>query len=164
MLHEPIFRQHNADTDFYRQWTCLNGLTMDFEIDEPQWVVLTGHMDVHHRGLVSGVIGYAGQLSHIELEGPLVTPQAVLTWNCPAGERMVGSVNGGNILSETQHYGKIVWNGMKLLQPGCHRIMAHANSHSSLGPNTDGLAEALVEYGSGLNCLIATFHPCANQP
>lgn len=72
--------------------------------------------------------------------------------------RFAGSTNGGNILSETDHYGKIIWNGCALLQPGCYRVMAHANSHSSLAPTTDGLAEVLVEGGAGLNCLIATFH------
>lgn len=158
MLHEPIFRQHNADTDFFRQWTCLTGLTMDFEIDEPQWIVLQGHMDVHHRGLVSGVIGYAGALSCIRTDSIFELPASV-SWSTPLANRLPGSTNGGNILSDTQHYGKIIWSGCKLLEPGSYRFMAHANSHSSLAPNTDGLAEVLVEGGLGLNCLIATFHP-----
>ena len=38
MIHQPIFRQHNSDTDFYRQWTCLWGLTLDFELDEAQYI------------------------------------------------------------------------------------------------------------------------------
>lgn len=159
MIHEPIHRQHNSDTDFFRQWTCIVGLTMDFEIDEPQHIVLSGHMDVHHRGLVSGVIGYAGALSIVECEELPPAP----TWNTPMGERFPGSTNGGNILSETDHYGKIVWSGTKLLQPGRYRVMAHGNSHSSLAPNTDGLAEVLVEGSGGLNCLVATFFPAASH-
>lgn len=154
MINAPIFRQHNSDTDFFRKWTCIVGLTMDFEVDEPQHIVLSGHLDVHHRGVVSGVIGYAGALSILQYTDTLPAP----TWDAPMGERLAGSTNGGNILSETDHYGKIIWSGCRLLQPGKYRVMAHANSHSSLGPNTDGLAEALIEGGSGLNCLIATFY------
>ena len=154
----PIHRQHNTDTDFFRAWTCLSGLTMDFEIDTPQIIVLTGHMDVHHRGLVNGVIGYAGALSVHSCQ-TLADLPPIPTWATPMGVRIPGSTNGGNILNQDAHYGKIVWSGMKLLEPGCHRIMAHANSHSSLAPYTDGLAEVLVEGGLGLNCLIATFHP-----
>jgi hypothetical protein len=153
VTHAPIHRQHNTDTDFFRAWTCITGLTMDFEIDEPQYIVLSGHLDVHHRGIVNGVIGYAGALSIVSCPDKLADP----TWSTPMGERLAGSTNGGNILSETQHYGKIAWNGMKLLQPGRYRVLAHANSHSSLGPTTDGLAEVLIEGGQGLNCLIATF-------
>lgn len=156
MVHPPIHRQQNSGAHFFRQWTCLSGLTMDFEIDEPQYIVLSGHLDVHHRGIVNGVIGYAGALSILSYIEKMPTP----TWSYPMGERLAGSTNGGNILNETQHYGKIVWNGMKLLQPGKYRVLAHANSHSSLGPNTDGLAEVLVEGSGGLNCLIATFHAC----
>lgn len=135
---------------------------MDFEVDEPQWIVLHGHMDVHHRGIVSGVIGYAGALSMISAPCLADLP-AGITWSTGMGTRLQGSTNGGNILSDTDHYGKIAWHGCALLQPGCYRVMAHANSHSSLGPTTDGLAEVLIEGGSGLNCLIATFH-AANSP
>lgn len=159
MIHPPIHRQHNSDTDFYRAWTCLSGLTMDFEIDSPQIVVLTGHLDVKHRGLVNGVIGYAGALS-VHSCPTLADLPPFPTWSTPMGVRIPGSTNGGNILNRSEHhYGKIVWNGMVLLEPGCHRIMAHANSHTSINNNTiDGLAEVLVEGGLGLNCLIATFH------
>lgn len=157
MIHPPIYRRHDSDTDFFRAWTCFAGMVMDFELDEPQIVVLLGHMDVHHRGLVSGVIGYAGMLSYVsaptlaELPGPC-------SWSTPPGSLIYGSTNGGNILSETQHYGKIAFNGFQLLPAGAHRIMAHGNSHSNLASGTDGLAETLVEGGLGLNCLIATFH------
>lgn len=158
MINTPIKRQHNSDTDFFRGWTCLTGLTMDFVIDEPQWIELDGHMDVHHRGIVNGVIGYAGSLSYVSAPTLAQLPAAP-AWSTPPGTRIDGSVNGGNISDETQHYGKIVWNGLQLLQPGAYRIMAHANSHSSISGNTiDGLAEVLVEGGKGLNCLIATFH------
>jgi hypothetical protein len=158
MMHAPIIRQHNTDTDFFRVWTCIVGLTMDFEIDEPQHVILSGHLDVHHRGIVQGVIGYAGALSIVAVNPGGDFPPFP-TSATPMGERFSGSTNGGNILNETDHYGKIAWNGARLLQPGKYRVLAHANSHSSLAPNTDGLAEVLVEGGAGLNCLIATFHP-----
>lgn len=159
MSHPPIHRQHNSDTDFFRAWTCISGLTMDFEIDTPQIVVFTGHLDVKHRGLVAGVIGYAGALS-VHSCPTLADLPPLPTWATPMGVRIPGSTNGGNILNRSEHhYGKIVWSGMKLLEPGAHRIMAHANSHSSINNNnTDGLAEVLVEGGLGLNCLIATFH------
>ena len=160
MIHPPIHRQQHG-AHFFRAWTCLSGLAMDFEIDEPQVIVLTGHMDVHHRGMaaanITGVIGYAGALSVHSCPTLADLPPSP-TWATPMGVRIPGSTNGGNILNETQHYGKVAWNGMVLLEPGCHRIMAHANSHSSLAPYTDGLAEMLVEGGLGLNCLIATFH------
>jgi hypothetical protein len=158
MINTPIFRQQNSDTDFYRQWTCLTGLTMNFTIDEAQWVVFNGQMDVHHRGIVNGVIGFAGTLSIIGAPTLAQLPASPV-WSTPPGERLEGSTNGGNILSETQHYGKIVWGGCKLLQPGAYRVMAHANSHSSISDNSiDGLAEVLVEGGKGLNYLIASFY------
>lgn len=157
MIHAPLHRQQHG-AHFFRAWTCLSGLTMDFEIDEPQVVVLTGHMDVHHRGLVNGVIGYAGALSVHSCPTLADLPPSP-TWATPMAVRIPGSTNGGNILSETQHYGKVAWNGMVLLEPGAHRIMAHANSHTSIDNNSrDGLVEMLVEGGLGLNCLIATFH------
>jgi len=157
MINAPIFRQHNSDTDFFRAWTCINGLTMDFDVDEPQWVVFNGQMDVHHRGIVNGVIGYAGCLSILSAATLASLPPPPV-WNTPPAVRIDGSTNGGNILSETQHYEKIVWGGCKLLEPGAYRVMAHANSHSSINNNsTDGLAEVLVEGGKGLNYLIATF-------
>lgn len=162
MIHPPIYRQHNSDTDFFRAWTCLSGLTMDFEIESPQIVVLTGHLDVKHRGQITGitgVIGYAGALS-VHSCPTLADLPPPPTWSTPMGVRIPGSTNGGNIINRSEHhYGKIAWNGMVLLEAGAHRIMAHANSHTSINNNsTDGLAEVLVEGGLGLNCLIATFH------
>lgn len=161
MINSPLVRQHNASTDFFRQWTCLSQLTMDFVVDEPQWLVLTGHLDVVHRNLINGVLGYAGKLSLISapsLNNLPVTP----SWYTPPGTTLEGSINSGNILDITQHYGKICWNAAKLLTPGAYRVLAHANSHSSInGNSTDGLAEVLVEGGKGLNILVATFHPPA---
>ncbi len=157
MINAPIFRQHNSDTDFFRAWTCLNGFTMDFTVDEPQWVVFSGGMDIHHRGLVNDVIGVGGGISMLTAPTLGQLP-AFPQWNTPPADWVVPSINGCNILSETHHYGKITFTGAKLLQPGAHRVMVHGNSHTSINGNTiDGLAEVLVEGGQGRNCLVATF-------
>jgi hypothetical protein len=157
MINAPIFKQCNNHTDFFRVWTCINGFTMDFTVDEPQWVVFSGGMDIHHRGLVNGVIGVGTGISLLAAPTLAQLPPFP-QWSTPPGEWLTSSINTDNIISETDHYGKTIFTGAKLLQPGAHRVMVHANSHTSISGNTiDGLAEVLVEGGQGRNCLIATF-------
>lgn len=146
------FRQQNSDTDLYRAWTCLSQLTTNFEIERRSIVTFQGAIDVHHRGLVNGVIGYAVSLTVSQIPQGVNWPSTA--WNTPRGTLVAGSTNGGNILSETDHYGKGIWTGYAVLAPGRWQIRAYGNSHSSLDMNADGLAEVLVEGPHGLNGLI----------
>jgi hypothetical protein len=150
-MPQIYFRQQNSDTDLFRSWTCLTQLTTNLEIQRPSVVTFSGAIDFHHRGIVNGVIGYAVCLTVSRVQDGNSWP--VPTWNTPRGTLIAGSINGGNILSETDHYGKGVWTGYVKLDLGRWQVRAYGNSHSSLGPDTDGLAEVLVE-SAGLNGLI----------
>jgi hypothetical protein len=154
-------RRQNSNTHFFREWTRLTGLTLDFEVTEPSALMVWGHLDVHHRGLVNGVIGYAGCLclESADTLDDLGSPPYTFSPPFNNAHRIAGSTNGGNILSETDHYGKIIWSGSAILIPKAYRLTAYACSHSSLDKERDGLAEVLIEGTGGLNLLNALITP-----
>lgn len=155
---QPFKRQHNADTDLFRQPTCLTGFTIDFEVAERSILTAHGHCDVVHRNLVVGPVGYSAQLS-LKRADSLAELGPLPSWSTPPGAIIWGSTNGGNIRDIEDHYGKVALNGREWIEPGAYRLMAHAKSHSSSAPYTDGLIEVLVEGGRGLNCLIVDVEP-----
>lgn len=141
-----IQKFHPYDTDLFRHWTRLEGFTMDFEVQEPSHLILSGHVNLVHRGLCGGAVGFALCISvksspTKEGLGPFPT-----NWiGNPAGGYLFGSKTGGNILGVEDHYGYPSLDGYKLIQPGWHRVEVWGVSHSGHAPGTDGLIEVLTD-------------------
>lgn len=157
-----IYRQHNASTDCFRAWTNLSGFAAEFEVTVPTVMTVHGHADIKHRGQetgIMGVVGYAGALSIFSAPTLAQLPPPPV-WSTPLGTVLPGSINGGNIYDRTMHYGRLIWTGFAVIEPGAYRVMAHCNSHTSIGGNAvDGLVEILVEGSKGLNSMIIRLDP-----
>ena len=154
-MSQVIFKQHNWDTDLFLYPTYITGFTTVIEVTQPSVVTIQGHVNLHHRGIVNGAVGYATWLSlESASDVPSLGSDPGTLSPYDASTRLDGSVSAGNIRDVQQHYGETVLDGYAVLQPGAHRITVQGVSHSDLAPTTDGLIEVHVEGGKGLNCMI----------
>ena len=137
---------HPYDTDLFRKWTRLEGFTMEFEVTVPSHLILSGHVNLKHRGLCAGAVGFALCISVKSSETKEALGPFPNTWiGDPSGHYLFGSKTGGNIASIDDHYAYPTLDGYKLLQPGWHRVEVWGVSHSDAAPNTDGLIEVLAD-------------------
>ena len=150
-----IKKQHNWATDLFRQSTYLVGFTHVFEVCQPSHLTVAGHLNLAHRGISLGAVGFASWLSlesaaTIADLGP--NPGTLSPYDTTT--RIPGSVSAGNISDISHHYGETVFDGYEHLDPGAYRLTVQGVSHSDAAPNTDGLIQVQVEAGKGLNVII----------
>lgn len=144
-----IYKTHNtSSTDLFYKWTRLSGFTQDFEILEDSHLTIMGHVNLHHRGLVNGPVGWALRPSLTRAEtladlGPKPTSAAG-----KPGTWIKGGKTGSNILSEAQHYAEGNFLAYERLSPGAYRLEIWGCSYSTLAPTTDGLIEVLGDGGA----------------
>lgn len=155
MLPKIVKKQHNWGTDLFLRPTYLAGFTHVFVVDKPSHLTVQGHINLHHRGIAVGAVGFATWLSlekadTVEELGP--DPSTLSPYD--SSTRIEGSVSAGNISDVAHHYGETVLDGYELLEPGAYRLTVQGVSHSDAAPGVDGLIEVQVEGGEGLNCMI----------
>ncbi len=148
-------KQHNFDTDLFRAPTYLVGFTQEFTVDVDSHLTIQGHVNLHHRGLVNGAVGFATWVSMERADtvselSPI--PSTLSAYD--SSTAIPGSISAGNISDVAHHYGETVLDGYAYLTPGSYRVTVQGVSHSDLAINTDGLIEIQVEGGKGLNCMI----------
>ncbi len=150
-----VKKQHDCDTDLFLTPTYLVGLAHQFTVDVDSHLTIQGHVNLHHRGLVDGPVGFGvwASLERADSLAELSTAPDTLS-PYDSSTKMDGSVSAGNITDVVQHYGEAVLDGYEYLTPGAYRVTVQGVSHSDLAPSTDGLIEVQVESGKGLNCMI----------
>lgn len=155
---------HDTHTDLARQWTRIYGLTIDLEVTIDSHLFLYGHINLEHRNLVDGPVGFGLCMSLKRADthdglGPYPTDSV----GSPIGYQILGSKTGGNIRDIEDHYGYPSLDGYASLEPGWYRVEVWGASHSSLAPDTDGLIHVLIgdgDYESGrYNQLVARITP-----
>lgn len=112
------------DQDLMREFRPV--LSCAFTVDCPSRVYVSGHVDSHHRGLVSGAVMVAYKVA---VDGSWVP----------------GSTTGGNIINETQHYESHCIHAFAEVAAGNHTVTLYGRSASTL-LDRDGLAEVKGDY------------------
>lgn len=155
-----INKQHSFATDLFRRPTFLAGFSTVFEVKTASHLIVNGHVNLHHRGLVDGAVGYGcwlGLRREDTLED-LGTNPSTLDESYGLYETIKGSTDSGNIADVAQHYGTAKIDGYKELEKGFYRLCLFGVSHSDLSLNSDGLINVLIEGGEPLNNLIIQLH------
>lgn len=129
-------------------WTILHDLRVEFVITEESVLHWYGSINLKHRNLVTGPVGYAikASLRYAETCAALPTPPVsginLAYWQSAQPYIVYGSKRAGNIASIAAHYAEVALDGRKVLAtPGCYRLDWYGNSHSDAAPTTNGLIE-----------------------
>ena len=136
--------QHWSDTDLYRDYSRLSGLTTDFCTDAPARVQTSGYIGLVHRGLVVGPVGWAVRISY--RTAPTLADLGPQIYGASPGgyvgsNWIPGAKSAGNISSIEHHYAEANLASAMDVAAGCYRLEVWGNSHSSSAPYTDGLIE-----------------------
>lgn len=136
----------SAQVDLFRNWSRISGLTQDVCVIAPAHVFMQGLLNLRHRNLVTGPVGWALKAgvryeTTLQALGPKPTSANPGAWATTPGFQWInGALSSGNIRDIEHHYSEANLSGYFWASvPGCYRIEWWGTSHSSLGPNTDGL-------------------------
>lgn len=137
-----IKAHHPWDTDLFRVHNRIGGLSATFQTTGPVDVTTSGHVNLVHRGIVVGPVGWSLWIQYryaTTLEGLAAAPW----W------RIKGCKPSGNIASVEEHYKDASLDGyVRFDTPGWYELSVWGSSHSSSAPYTDGLIEVNPETGS----------------
>ncbi len=141
---QAIKTQHWQDTDLFRNYSRINGLTTDFCVVAVSHVQTSGFLGLTHRNLVVGPVGWAVRISYRTAQtlaelGP--KPGGASPGGYAGSNWIPGAKSAGNIASIEHHYAEANLSSYMLVLPGCYRLEVWGNSHSSSAPSTDGLIE-----------------------
>lgn len=127
--------RHNQATDLFRSWGELSGFRRDFQLDAPAVALLSLNIDLIHRNICVGPVGYGIRIRHRTAATQSALSSAAYSW-------VPHAYAAGNIADIDDHYGRATIPNLPFaLPPGWHQFSVWGNSHSSAAPNTDGLIE-----------------------
>lgn len=115
-------------------WNRFHSLTTTFEVTKTSHLTLGGHINLVHRNLVVGPVGFA---IRAYLIGPYASESDVNAVPYPGPVSNVpftvihGSTISGNITNIEEHYKEVPLYGYKVIDPGWYRVEIWGNSHSS---------------------------------
>lgn len=115
-------------------WNRFHSYTTVFEVTKTSHLTLSGHVNLVHRNLCVGAVGFA---IRAYLIGPFATKEEAAAVPYPGPVSSVpfpviyGSTISGNIANIEEHYKEVPLHGYKRIDPGCYRAEVWGNSHSS---------------------------------
>lgn len=136
---------HPSDTDLFRVHNRISGLTVAFQTTGPVHVTTSGHVNLVHRGALTGYTGPVGWSLWVQIRSASTyVGLAAQPW-----QRIVGCKPSGNIASLEHHYADATLDGYVWLEtPAWYELSVWGSSHSSGAPTTDGLIEVNPETGT----------------
>lgn len=170
MPDQFFYQVHDANTDIYRNGSRLAGMSFSFQVDVPSRLVTLGHICVKHRNLivppsdqpwdapvgVSAVIGYRTAADLTAIASVPYGTYGDYNAGCSSAQLInwiSHGVDGVNVLNIEDHYASLKLESVIGLPIGAYRVEPWLFAKSDLAPDTDGLAEVVVEGSTSLGFL-----------